>query len=333
MSTIREVAKIAGVSVTTVSHVLNQTRFVATETEQRVKRAMLETGYRPNMLARSLRRGETRTLGLIVPDSANPFFAEVARKIEELAFNQQYSVILCNSDGNLEKERRYSEVLFNQQVDGIIFVASGDDTQSVSELIHQKMPVVVMDRILDPIMVDTVISDNFLGGYLATKYLLELGHREIAIIRGPSNLTPSAERVTGYIKAMSEYNIDPPKSFFLVGDFHPRSGFEAGLQLLKETQRPTAIFACNDLMAIGVIRAICGQGFQVPDDISVIGYDDIELANYTQPALTTYSQPITELAKSVLDLLYNRIQQYENPPQTIVLTGKIHQRQSVRKLA
>lgn len=331
MANIREVAQKAGVSVTTVSHVVNQTRFVAPETEMRVRQAMQDLNYRPNTLARSLRRGETKTIGLILPDSANPFFAESARLLEEAAFNQSYSLILCNSNGDLDKELRYTDVLFNKQVDGIIFMAAGDDTKSLLELINRKFPVVVVDRILDHLEVDAVITDNYQSGLLATRHLIENGHSRIAIIRGPSNLTPSAQRVTGYRQALTEAGISIDPHLEVTGDFHFGSGYKAAQQLLK-TKSPSAIFACNDLMAIGALRAIREAGLSVPQDISLIGHDDIELASYTQPALTTMAQPIDVLAGTAIRYLLERIKQPDILPRRTILPNKLVVRQSTRRI-
>jgi LacI family transcriptional regulator len=331
MANIREVAEKAGVSVTTVSHVVNQTRFVAPDTEMRVRQAMQDLNYHPNTLARSLRRGETKTIGLILPDSANPFFAESARLLEEAAFNQSYSLILCNSNGDLVKELRYTDVLFNKQVDGIIFMAAGDDTQSLEELINRKFPVVIVDRILDHLEVDAVITDNYQSGFLATRYLIENGHRRIGIIRGPSNVTPSAQRVTGYRQALTEAGISVDPELEVTGDFHFGSGYKAAQQLLK-TQPLSAIFACNDLMAIGALSAIREAGLLVPEDISLIGHDDIEMASYTQPALTTVAQPIGELAGTAIQYLLERIKQPDIPPRRTILPNQLVVRQSARRI-
>jgi LacI family transcriptional regulator len=333
MANIREVAERAGVSITTVSHVVNQTRFVAPETEQRVRQSMRELNYRPNSLARSLRRGETKTIGLILPDSANPFFAESARLLEEVAFQKSYSLILCNSNGDLEKERLYSEVLFNKQVDGIIFMAAGDDTQSLQELIDHQLPVVVVDRILDQMNVDAVITDNRASGYMAANHLIEYGHKRIGIIRGPSNLTPSAQRVIGYQQALEEAGLPIDPALQLTGDFHSESGYVAATQFLKISSPPTAIFACNDLMAIGALRAINEAGLSVPADLSIIGYDDIEMASYIQPAMTTIAQPIEELAETSINLLLERIERPGLSPRRIVLQNKLIIRQSTRRVS
>lgn len=332
MATIREVAERAGVSVTTVSHVVNQTRFVAAETEQRVRDAMQLLNYRPNSLARSLRRGETRTIGLILPDSANPFFAEFARLLEDAAFQQDYSLILCNSNGELEKERRYAEVLFNKQVDGIIFMAAGDDPFSLHDLVAQSFPLVVVDRIVDHIDVDAVITDNALSGRLAAEHLIALGHRRMGIIRGPSHVTPSAQRVTGFAQTLEQAGLNLPEELQAVGDFHPEAGYLAARKLLAASTPPSAIFACNDLMAIGALRAITETGRKVPADISLVGHDDIELASYTRPALTTISQPVENLAETSIRLLLQRIQSPEMDRQQIILPNRLVVRQSTRSI-
>ena len=332
MANIREVAEKAHVSVTTVSHVVNQTRFVAPETETRVRQAMADLNYRPNTLARSLRRGETKTIGLILPDSANPFFAESARLLEEFAFQQSYSLILCNSNGDLEKERLYTEVLFNKQVDGIIFMAAGDDTQSLQELIDRQLPVVVVDRILDHLDVDAVITDNLQSGHMAARYLIENGHSRISIIRGPSNVNPSAQRVTGFRQAMKEAGLVVDAEFEACGDFHPESGYRAAMSMLRLSPPPTAIFACNDLMAIGALKAVREAGLSVPEDISLVGHDNIEMASYIQPALTTISQPVEELAATAIKLLLERIEQPGLAPRRIVLPNRLVVRQSVRRI-
>jgi len=332
MPTIREVAQKAGVSVTTVSHVVNQTRVVAEDTQKRVKQVMQELGYRPNVLARSLRRGETHTLGLVLPDSANSFFAEMAYAIENCAFERNYSLVLCNTSADPQKERLYSEVLFNKQVDGIIFVAAGDDTQSLQELLAHNLPVVVVDRHLENIPVDTVTSDNFQGGYLAAHHLIDLGQRDIAIIRGPSNISPSAARVTSSLQTFGEAGISIPAEWIVYGDFHAKSGYLAMQQLLSLPKKPGAVFACNDLMAIGAMRAIYEAGLRIPKDISLIGFDNIELAAYTYPPLTTIGQPIQQLAEIAISTLLQRIQTPESVCQRITLPNELIIRQSTRRI-
>jgi LacI family transcriptional regulator len=202
MPTIQEVAKKAGVSSTTVSHVINKSRVVSTETRLRVEAAMEELHYRPNALARSLRRGQTHTLGLILPDISNPFFAEIGHSIETAAFGHGYSVILCNTESDLDKEDLYVDVLSKKQVDGMIFVAAGDQTDSLRALLRHKLPVVVVDRDLPEVEVDAVLADSRQGGYLATQHLIASATGALAACR--VDLTPSAQRVTGYREALIE---------------------------------------------------------------------------------------------------------------------------------
>lgn len=323
MVTMRDVAKRAGVSLTTVSHVVNNTRYVSDGVKERVLAAMQELDYRPNELARSLRRGQTNTIGLILPDSANPYFAEIGLAIETYAFESGYSVILGNTHGETDKEDHYINVLRTKQVDGIIFVAAGDRTTSVRNLLRQRFPVLLVDRDLEGIQVDAVMLDNHHGGYLATKHLIELGHRRIGLITGPSNLTPSAQRVTGYCDALSEAALSCENGLIVSGDFHTNSGYYAALQLLDLPNIPTAIFACNDMMAIGVIRAAAERGLNVPNDLAIVGFDDIELASYTIPPLTTVAQPIEDIGQVAVQLLTERIDQADVAARRMVLSGEL----------
>jgi LacI family transcriptional regulator len=325
MITIKDVARQAEVSITTVSHVINDTRYVSDELRTKVLQAMEDLHYRPNVLARSLRRGETKTIGLIVPDNSNPFFAEVARIIEDVGFQNGYSVILCNSDGNLEKEKAYISVLIAKQVDGVIFIAAGDQREHLHLLGQQAMPVVVADRDVRSPLADVVLVDNEKGGYDAARYLFGQGHRSIACITGPSGLTPSAERVDGYRQALLEADLAVRQELVVAGDFRSESGEHATEKLLHLQPPPTAIFACNDLMAIGALHTLRRAGRQVPGDVSVIGFDDIPLSSVVSPALTTVAQPVSELATLSAQLLISRIQNGggDNPAKRIVLGARL----------
>jgi LacI family transcriptional regulator len=328
MPTMREVAEKAQVSPTTVSHVINNTRHVSEVVRSRVLAAMHELGYRPNALARSLRRGKTFTIGLILPDSANPFFAEIGRYIEEAAFQSGYNVILCNTEGNYYREQIYVDLLIKKQVDGLIFVAAGDQSESLRSLLHEEILVVLIDRQVQGVEVDVVLSDNLQGGYLATKHLLELGHTRIACVAGPSNVTPSSERVTGYRKALLEANLTLDDRLIMSGNFRVDSGHHIVNGLLDLPRPPTAVFASNDLMAIGAMRAVAQKGLHVPRDFSIVGFDDIELASYTTPSLTTVRQPKMEMGKNAVDLLINRINDGEHSPSLILLNNTLVKRDS-----
>jgi LacI family transcriptional regulator len=324
----RDVAERAGVSVTTVSHVINETRPVSDELRQRVLAAIDELGYQPNVLARSLRRGETHTIGMIVPDSANPFFAELARGIEDTSFAHGYNLILCNSDGDLDKELIYADVLTEKQVDGILFVAAGVSTDHIRALQERRIPVVIVDREIPDVSVDQVLTNNARGGWLATRHLLELGHRCIGCITGPSDVTPSAERVTGYRQALSEGGIPVDEVLIVKGDFQYESGYRAARQILARDDPPTAIFTCNDLMAVGAISAAVEMGRQVPVNLSVVGFDDVRLASFANPPLTTIVQPKYEMGVLATTMLLERMRNHDIPPRRRLLDTSLLIRQS-----
>lgn len=330
MATIREVAKRAGVSYATVSHVINDTRFVSQATRDRVLAAMDELNYRPNALARSLRKGKTNTIGLILPDSANPFFAEIGRSVEDSAFNLGYSVILCNTERNPHREQLYVDVLSKKQVDGIIFVATGEQVDSLNFLLSQEVPVVLIDRDLPNSEVDAVLTDNQQGGYLATQHLIELGHRRIACIAGPSHITPSAERVIGYKQALEEAGLPFDETLVVRGDHHPGSGHHITSALLDLNPRPTAIFALNDLMAIGALHGAAKAGCRIPEDLAIIGFDNIDLTSFTNPPLTTIAQPKAEIGSLAAKFLAERIKDKTCPPRRIVLPTELIVRESTR---
>jgi LacI family transcriptional regulator len=330
MPTIREVAKQAGVSPTTVSHVVNQTRFVSEDVTVRVHKAMDDLGYRPNALARSLRRGETKTIGLILPDSSNPYFAEIGKAIEEKAFSYGYSQILCNTNGDQEKEKFYMEVLLSKQVDGIIFVSAGDSTQAISQLINRRIPVVVVDRYREDLPVDIVFTNNYQGGFNATQHLIDLGHTRIGIIRGPSNLNPSMDRLTGYCDALIQNDLEIDEELIRIGNFHPASGMECTRALLSLEVPPTAIFACNDLMAIGAMRAAAEFGLNIPADLALVGFDNIELSSFTVPLLSTIDQRKDVIGQTAVDMLIERINDPKMQYRQVVLENELIIRESSR---
>jgi LacI family transcriptional regulator len=311
--------------------VINNTRLVSPETRERVLAAMAALNYRPNALARSLRQGKTNTLGLVLPDSANPFFAEISRSIEDEAFKKGYSVFLCNTELDTQRELFYVDVLSKKQVDGIIFVAAGDQADSLDFLLRRNMPVVMIDRDVPNVEVDAVLTDNQLGGFLATRHLIELGHTRIACIAGPTNITPSAERIIGYRTALEQAGIKIDDDLIVCGDYHPQSGMDLTHFLLKRDSRPTAIFALNDLMALGALRAAAEAGCTVPRDLAIIGYDDLDIAQFSNPPLTTIAQPKKEVGAQAINLLVDRISHKSRPPSRLVLAPELIVRRSTRE--
>lgn len=323
MPTIYDVARVAGVSISTVSHVLNRTRRVSAPTEQRVRAAVAQLDYRPNSLARALVRQETKSIALIVPDNVNPFYAELARSIENAGFAAGYSVLLCNTDYNLTRESAYVDMLLSKQVDGVIYM-SVDFADSRLRLLHEAgIAVVVFDGLLDGL--DAVLLDNYAGARLAVEHLIELGHRRIACITGPSaTRRGSATRVRAYRETLREYTLPHDPQLEVKGDWSYRSGQAAADALLKLPAPPTAIFSCNDSMAIGALAALHAHGIAVPDQVSVIGYDNIALSAYVTPPLTTMATPIVLAGHTLTQLLLDRIGgQPTTPPQRLTLTGSL----------
>ncbi len=323
MVTIRDVAERAGVSATTVSHVINRSRPVSDDLTERVLAAMRELGFRPNALARSLRRKQTHTFGIIVPDSANPFFAEVARGIETASFASGYSVILCNSDGDADRELLYLDLLTQKQVDGIFLVASGDASEHTARLQDRTIPIVLIDRELPAPNIDCVVIDNVEGSRLATQHLVDLGHRRIACITRLGASSPGAERLAGYQRALADAGIEYNERFVLDGSFHDRDGYLAAQALLAQDEPPTAIFAANDLMAMGAIAAACQANIVVPHQLSVVGFDNIHLAEFFNPPLTTVAQPKHELGVIAAQMLFARLENSAMPPQRQLLSTEL----------
>ena len=319
MVTMKDVARRAGVSVTTVSHVINETRFVSEELRARVYQAMRELNYRPNAIARSLRRKRTHTIGMIVPDISYPFLAEVARGVEDRGFELGYNVILCDSDGDLKREGDYIELLLERKVDGIVFVAAGESSGHVQALIEQGVPLVVCDRELPGVEVDTVIADDVESGHRATEHLIGLGHRRIGCIAGPEGLCISDKRLEGYRQALEEQGLPFREELVVHANFRCLGGYEAMGTLLSLDQPPTAVFACNDLMAVGAICAASQRRLRIPQDMAIIGCDDIALASFTNPSLSTVAQPKREMGAMAVEMLVERIQEEDKPPAKRVL--------------
>lgn len=336
-ATIRDIADRAQVSTATVSHVFNNTRYVSSEVRDRVLRVSKELAYVPNSVARSLRSGKTRTIGLVLPDSGNPFFAEIGRHIEENAFAKGYSVIIGNTEGDPEKESFYLDTLVQKKVDGIIFVSTRGSSASIQQLSDLRIPIVIADREIDEIdcmdNLTVVLTDNLHGGSIAVRHLIDLGHRKIGYIGGPSILTPSASRETGYREVMQNEGLPVDERWVARGDFTCESGYAAARQILQSEPAPSAIFCCNDMMAIGAIRAASDLGLSVPQDLSIVGFDDIALAAYLTPALTTVHQPIKEMGDAITQHLFTAFAaKGTNAYQRIVFQPVLTVRQSSGKV-
>ncbi len=306
--TIYDVAKKAGVSIATVSKVINNnTGNMRDSTKRRVKKAMEELNYHPNVMASALMGKGTKTMGLLVPDISNPFFSEIARTIEDRAHEKGYNVIMCSTDENEEKEKKYVELLQNKLVDGFIVGSTYKNKSILQDLINNMVPVVMLTQDDPDMDVSKVIVDDFKGGYEATIHHLQNGHRDIAIISEQLALS-SIKRTEGYLQALKTYGIKPRKELIVKTRGSIANGIKAFDTLFQLPEPPTAIFACNDQLAIGVILRAKENGIKIPGQLSLVGFDDTILATATYPRLTTVAQPIAEMGKTVVDLLIEEIQ-------------------------
>lgn len=330
--TIKEVAKQAGVSVSTVSHVINETRFVSDELKTRVLASMDDLGYQPNRIARSLRKKQTNSIGLIISDITNPFFSEIAWSIEYLSYIEKYSLILCCTNGNQEKELFYIRQLSENQVDGIILISPKISASYLSLLEEREIPVVLVDNESPDANIDVIMVDNYHGGKLATEHLISLGHEKIACIAGPFTGNPTYDRVQGYKDTLIAHGITVRDDFILSGNFDVVSGVQCADTLLEKEEKPTAIFACNDMMAMGVIQSAVKHNLRVPDQLSVVGFDDISMAQYIVPPLTTIKQPLHEIGEAAVNSMMEVIKNPNKANKTIVLDVSLIERQSAKKI-
>jgi LacI family transcriptional regulator len=271
-----------------------------------VRKAIAEVGYRPDAIARSLKTRTTETLGLIISDISNPFFTALIRGIEDVANAAGYTLVLCNTDERLEKEQAYVELLRSRRVDGLIMAPVGGAADYARLTATGNAPVVFIDRRV-PARADVVVTDNVRGAYQVTRHLLDLGHRRIGVIAGLPRISTSEERLAGYHQALAEAGVTPDPGLLKVGYSRLEGGHEAALELLARGRRPTAIFATNNLMAIGLMRAVAERGLRCPEDISVACFDDFEWASVFHPRLTTVAQPTYEMGKRATELLLARL--------------------------
>ena len=323
MANIKDVALHASVSVTTVSHVVNGTRFVSEVARQRVEAAVRELGYVPSAVARSLKHNTTRTFGMVIPNNSNPYFAEIIQGVEARSFAAGYNVILCNSNDDPERQAAYLRVLAEKRIDGLIFVVTGSDAVVRATLGGINTPLVLLDREVSGISSDLVEVNHVLGSQMATQHLLELGHPRVACISGPPGLSPSSQRRAGWKDALDKAGVERKESDLARGDFTARGGYLAMQTLLKRRPRPTAVFACNDLMAFGALAAAREAGIAVPQQLSIVGFDDIELAAFSAPPLTTVAQPKLEIGTLAAELLLERVNTSRNESRRVILDPEI----------
>lgn len=333
MATIKDIAKLAKASTSTVSHVLNKSRFVSPEITERVNAAAKSLNYAPSALARSLKLNHTRTFGMLVTTSTNPFFGEVVKGVERRCYEKGYTLILCNTEGDSERMKSNLDTLLQKRVDGLLLMCSDFKEESFDLFArHQQVPTVVMDWGPIGFPSDKIQDNSHHGGYLATKHLIEQGHTKIGCLTGPLDKLPAQQRLSGFIQAMEESGLAINHDWIAEGDFDCEGGVTAFQVLQQQIKLPTALFICNDMMAMGVINQADKQGIQVPEDLSIVGYDDVKIAKFITPSLTTIHQPKHRLGQMAVDTLLERIETKEESNRVIQLEPTLVIRDSVKRL-
>ncbi len=334
MANIKHVAELAQVSIATVSRVINESGYVSPELRERVVAAMRELNYQPNAPARSLRRQETRTVGVLVPQLDHPFFSALSFAIEKTLSANDYYTFICSAEENQEQENRYINMMLRQRVDGVILVPTAYSKESFEPALEQNIPIVIADRDLPALRVNRVLADNFQGGYLGTRHLLELGHRRIGIVGSPIHSEPIGRRIRGALQALTDSGIDHDPALLITGDQRQfEMGYSGATQMFQQEPPPTAIFALTDVMAIGVIHATSELGLTLPDDLSVVGFDNISLASYVIPALTTIAQPIYTMGETAAQILLRHMRNGDEPIETVKLKTELIVRKSTAPLS
>ena len=327
MTTIIDVAKKAGVSKTSVSRYLNgkNSGHMSEKTKERIIQAIKELDYQPNSIARSLKQKSTNVIGLVVNDMSNLFFLEIIRGIETELKNSGYNLLVCNSDTNVEMELECLKMLEKRQIDGVILIGMNMPVSHI-EKIKTEFPIVLMEREPGKTNLDSVRIDNKVGAYAAVSHLIERGHTRIAHIAGPGIAAMAVERKEAYIECMRDHGLEVLPQYIVSGNYKLESG-HAGMQSLMALEdKPTAVFCANDYMAMGALRYLMEQGYRVPQDVALVGYDDIMVARMVTPPLTTVRQPVWELAGVAARLLIERIEHKDSMPeegQTVIMQSKL----------
>jgi LacI family transcriptional regulator len=308
-ATIVEVAKRADVSIATVSNVIRGTRKVSPKLTERVRAAIRELNYSPNEIARSLKVRQTRMLAMVLPDITNPFFPEIIRGAEDTAFERGYFLMTANTDEQIGRERRIVAALRSYRVDGVLLAsASGTDTSHLRSTIEAGVALVCLDRTVPGVKTDAVLLDNVRGARECVRHMIQKGHRDIAIITGSLDLQTGRERLRGYEEALREADIPVESRRVLEGDFRHESGYRLGKQIVHSADRPTAIFVCNGVMTLGVLKAFEEAKLRCPQDIALATFDDLAVDSPFHPHLTTVVQPSYEMGARAAGILIDRIE-------------------------
>jgi len=334
---IRDLAKVLGISITTVSRVLNgkaEKYRISAHTQERVLQAAREYDYVPNKLARGLKLARTDTLGLIIPDISNPFFADIAQSIEKEARSRGYSLILCDSGENYLEEKDLIGLLLSHKVDGIIIAPIGTDYKHIIQTYNSGIPLVVVDRCFPDMGLPSITSDNYQGGQDAANYLISMGHRKIACIKGIPKSQPTIERVRGYKDALRNSGIPIDESLIVGDNYNTENGYKQTRILFSMGDPPTAIFALSNLIGLGVIKAVHEMKLNIPRDISLISFDEQPYSAFLGTPMTTIDQKKDEMGQLAVNVLLRYVEdkEYRKKIVNMTLETNLIVRDSVKKL-
>jgi len=334
--TIKDVARHAGLSPSTVSRALNRSGYVSDEAQRRVDEAIAELGYQPNWMARSLKGKPSLTIGLIIPDIFNVYYTALARAVSATLRTQNYALILCVSNEDPETDLEYLKTLWEKRVDGIIYThpARGHNSLFVREMANSGIPIVELNRQREKDIFDAVLADNIQGAYQMTEYLIGMGHRRIGLIVGESNLTTAKNRLVGYRRALEDAGIPIDPDLIRIGTFTREHGEKGTQELMQLTEPPSVIFAGNNRIVMGTLFALQQHDIRVPDDVSVVAFDDAEWLGVWNPPITAVDIATDEMAQLAVDLLLRRIAcpKRDGKPVTYLLSTVMIERESCKEL-
>jgi DNA-binding LacI/PurR family transcriptional regulator len=329
-TTMRDVAALVGVSIKTVSNVVNQRPYVSAELRAKVMEAIATLDYRPNRAAQALRTRRARSLAAIVPDIQNAFFTSAIRGIEDAAYQAGYMLFLCDVEDDLEREEQCIDILSADTVAGVVLCTS-DETRldrQINVLRAANIPLVLLDRVRGNLEVDTILAENARGSYEAIQHFLKADHQRIGVIAGPDYYAPGRERLEGYLNALRDHGLSVDEALIRRTDFTVPAAQTATEELLQLSSPPTAILVCSGLMALGTVQVIRDRGLRMPEDIALIIFDDPEWSKVIDPPITTIAQPAYAMGQAAAEMLLQRLQQPEIPPQHIRLTPTFTHRKS-----
>ena len=322
--TIRDVARAAGVSTATAARALGGYGHASPAARRKVSESARQLGYRPNVVARALVSRTTTTVGLVVGDIENPFFAAAARGLADVMDAHGYTVLLANADEDAGRERRAVDALRARQVDGMVVVpAPGASPEHLAELVTAGVPLVLLDRAVVGVAADSVLVRNVAGARAAVAHLAGLGHRRIGVVSDSPEITSSAERIQGYRQALRAAGIAPEPGLISIGGPTRDDGEAAALRLLDRPDRPTAVFTANNFMTVGALRAARSLGLRIPEDVALVGFDDLEWTTLVQPPVTVVRQPVADLGRVAGERLLRRLEGDTGPPKRIRLDANL----------